>query len=105
MPTPRSSGRGARRSVTPVALPSVVLSADLVDAVLLAVPTRPDPVEPGRDNEDGPSRDPSPSKGSSKDVASKDVASTGVTDLRAPRPDELGVGTRPERPGGRRRGP
>ena len=45
MPTPRSSGRGARRSVAPVALPFVSLSADLVDAVLLAVPTGPELAE------------------------------------------------------------
>ena len=42
MPGPRSSGRGARRSVLPASLPSVALSAELVDAAVLAVPTRPD---------------------------------------------------------------
>ena len=69
MPTPRSSGRGARRSVAPVALPSVGLSADLVDAALLAVPTRPDPAVTSRTKQDGAGKD-----AAGKDSAGKDSA-------------------------------
>ena len=144
MPTPRSPGRGAHRSATSAALPSVRLSADLVDAVLLAVPTRPDPAEAGA-GQAGPGkagladatgageRGPravllgsapvavdlaaEKAKGTPGEVVSVPgtapyervlLAGTGAAtpaDLRAPRPDDLGVGTRPERPGARRRGP
>ena len=57
-----------------MALPSVGLSADLVDAALLAVPTRPDPAVTSRTKQDGAGKDAASKDAASKDSAGKDSA-------------------------------